>query len=161
VVCIPAIEKRGVEHRMLRSAILARHCDFEIDSRCPLYPQLHTMNLNVLMLTPDLRIKRVCYANLGIQYRASRGIPGSARVTAQGKSCQCRDPSLRSQEGILPRRYICQANMGSPPGAVCREQGFRTDNLPLPPLSVAQLRAEGNLLPAAAAYPLAEPARSD
>jgi hypothetical protein len=53
--------------------------------------------------------------------------------------------------------------MGFPPGAVYREQGFRTDSLPLRLLSAAaQLQAEVSLLPAAAAgvYRLVGLARS-
>jgi hypothetical protein len=51
--------------------------------------------------------------------------------------------------------------MGSPPGAACLEQEFRTDNLPLPLLwAVAQQEAGVKLLPgAAAAYPLVGLAR--
>jgi len=38
----------------MRNALIARHSDFEIDSRCPFYPQFHRINLNVLMSLPDI-----------------------------------------------------------------------------------------------------------
>src|SRR5678816_2240975 len=81
---------------------------------------------------------------------------GTARVTAQEKSCRCTDPSLQCQEGILPHRYICRVNTGFPPNAVCPGQGFRKDNPPLPPLSAARPRAEVKMRPPAGAAPLAE-----
>src|SRR5258707_10133332 len=43
----------------MRNALIARHSDFEIDSRRPFYPQFHRMNLNVLLFMPDVRIKAV------------------------------------------------------------------------------------------------------
>src|SRR6266404_3172326 len=53
---------------------------------------------------------------------------GRHAVTVRERSCPCKDPSLPFREGILRHRYICQANKGSPPGAVCQGQEFRTDN---------------------------------
>src|ERR1700758_1689357 len=86
--------------------------------------------------------------------------PERACPTAQGKSCRCKDPSLPSREGSLPHRCICQANKGSRPDAVCREQEFHTDSLPLLLLSAAQLWAEVKMRPPAGADPRAGRARS-
>src|SRR5437660_12786405 len=55
----------------------------------------------------------------------------AGKVTERERFCRCTDPSLPFLEGILPHRCICQANKGFPPSEVCREQEFRTDNLPL------------------------------
>src|ERR1051326_6865180 len=79
---------------------------------------------------------------------------------AQERSYLCRDPSLRFPEEILLHRYICQANTGSPPDAVCQGQEFRTDNLPLQPSWSAQRWAEVKLLRSpVAAYQWAERVR--
>jgi hypothetical protein len=51
----------------------------------------------------------------------------------------CTDPLPPFPEGILPHRYICQVNKGSPRGEVCQEREFRTDNPLLPPSSVPPL----------------------
>ena len=59
----------------MRNALIARHSDFEIDSRRPFYPQFHKMNLNVLMFMPDVRIKRLCSVNPAFTPRISRS-PG-------------------------------------------------------------------------------------
>jgi hypothetical protein len=60
----------------------------------------------------------------------------SKSVMAQERSCPCKDPLLRFPEEIPLHRYICQANKGSPPDAVCQGQELRKDNLLLRPLSV-------------------------
>src|ERR1700757_2799972 len=92
----------------------------------------------------------MCCANPVFTITASAN-SGTARVTEQGKSCRCKDPLLLCRAEILLHRYICRANTGSQPDAVCREQGFRTDNLPWPPSLGAQPRAEVKTpLPAAA-----------
>src|SRR5215470_11196477 len=98
------------------------------------------------MFMPHVCIEKLCSVtrhSLSLHQRTSR----TARFTAQGKSCRYRDPSLLSPEGILPHRCIYRENMGSPPNAVCREQGFRTDNLLLPLLSGAQPWAEVTMRP--------------
>src|SRR5438094_7745976 len=51
-------------------------------------------------------------------------------VTAQERSCRCKDPSPRFPEEILRHRYIFQGNKDSPPGAVCQGPELHTDNLP-------------------------------
>jgi len=87
---------------------------------------------------------------------------GKLPVTVRERSYRCKDPSLQFPEGILPHRYICQANMGSPPSAVCRGQELRTDNLLLQPL-LAQRQSEEVRLPQfrLAGYPWVELVRSD
>src|SRR6266542_3369818 len=81
---------------------------------------------------------------------------------AQERSCPCTDPSLPFPEGTPPHRYICQANKGSPPGAVYQEQEFRTDNGLLRSSSSAQPWEEVKLLwSRPAAHRWVEPVRSD
>ena len=87
-----------------------------------------------------------CAGLTGIHHTASPELRAT-RFTAPGKSCRYKDPSLRSREGILPHRYIYRANTDSPPDGVSPEQGSRTDNLPLPPLSTAQAWAEAKMRP--------------
>lgn len=154
-----AVGKRGNYHRAMRNALITWDSDFEIDSRCPLYSQLHRMNLIFLMFMPDVRIERMCCPNPVFTITASAS-SGTARVTARGKSCRCKDLSLRCREEILPHRYICRANTGFPLDAVCREQGSRTDNLPLLPLSGAQPRAAAKMRPPVEVQLLAEPVHS-
>src|SRR5213083_1474404 len=72
----------------------------------------------------------------------------SKSIMAQERSCPCTDPSLPFPEGIPPHRYICQANKGSPPNAVCQGREFRMDNLHWPPCSAARLWAEVAVRPA-------------
>src|SRR5437588_272952 len=62
----------------------------------------------------------------------------SKSIMAQERSCPCTDPSLPFPEGTPPHRYICQANKGSPPNAVCQEREFRMDNRLLQSSSSAQ-----------------------
>src|SRR5437867_11258860 len=82
----------------------------------------------------------------------------SKSLMAQERSCPCTDPSLPFPEGIPPHRYICQANKGSPPGAVYQEQEFRTDNRLLQSSSSAQPWEEVKLLwSRPAAYRWVEP----
>src|SRR5438094_9101884 len=71
-------------------------------------------------------------------------------VTAQGRSCRYKDPSLQFPEGILPHRCICQGNKGSPPSAACQGQEFRTDNLLSRPLSAQPQEEVMRLFPLAA-----------
>ena len=59
----------------MRNALIARHSNFEIDSRCPFYSQFHRMNPNVLMFMPDVRIKRLWCVNPAFTPRISRS-PG-------------------------------------------------------------------------------------
>src|SRR6266404_2211709 len=82
-------------------------------------------------------------------------------VTAQERSCRCKDPSPRFPEEILRHRYIFQGNKDSPPGAVCQGPELHTDNLPSR-LWSARLSGEA-WSPAVllAADSWAEPARSD
>src|SRR5690242_11677696 len=68
--------------------------------------------------------------NASISLRDSQGNP----ITERERSCQCTGPLLRSPEGTLLHRYICQANKDSPPNEVCQEREFRTDNPPWQPL---------------------------
>src|ERR1700757_2047366 len=102
---------------------------------------------------PDVQIKEAVRPLTGAFISRISETPERACLTAQGKSCRCKDPSLPSREGSLPHRCICQANKGSRPDAVCREQGFHTDSLLLPPLSAAQLWVEVKMRPPAGADP--------
>src|SRR5438552_10728751 len=85
---------------------------------------------------------------------------GARKITERERSCRCTGPSLPFPEGILPHRRICQANKDFPPSEVCREQEFRTDNLPLR-LSWAQRSEEARLQSPPAAFPWAERVDSD
>src|SRR5690349_5948286 len=97
---------------------------------------------------PELRIEGLCCVNPAFTIPASTH-SGTARVTGRERSCRCKDPSLQCREEILPHRYICRANMDSPPDAVSRAQGFRTDNLLLPPSSEERQLAEVKMRPPA------------
>ena len=65
-----AVGESGDNHRSMRNAFIARYGDFEIDSRSPLYPQLHRMNLNVVMLASGARIE-TCAALMAFGNRIS------------------------------------------------------------------------------------------
>src|SRR5262245_25088392 len=58
-----AIGQGRDDHRAMRDALVAWYGDFEIDSRRPLYAQIHRKNLNVMIFMPKVRIKRLYYAN--------------------------------------------------------------------------------------------------
>ena len=82
-------------------------------------------------------------------------------VTAQERSCRCKDLSPRFLEGSLRHRYIFQENKDFPPSAVCQELELHTDNLLwrlLSELLVEEVRSGAVLL---AADSWAELARSD
>src|SRR3982750_3591249 len=99
----------------MRNALIARHSDFEIDPRRAFYPQFHRMNLNVLIFRPDGSIKS--RAALTGHSRSASAELRDRSVTAQERSCRCKDLSLQCREGILPHRYIFRANTDSPPDA--------------------------------------------
>src|SRR3954470_17671136 len=131
----------------MRNALIAGHSDFEIDARRPFYPQIHRTNLtfDIPAAYPHNTVAALVGRSLAYERNSGR-----ARVTAQGKSCRCKDLSLQCREEILPHQYIFQANMGSPRDAVCRGQGCRRDNPPLPPLTAARPRGEAAMLPPSA-----------
>ena len=104
--------------------------------------------------------KRLWRDNLAFSLPHQRNSP-RAGAMAQGKFYRYKDPSLQCQEGILPHRYICQANTGSPPSAVCQGQGFRMDNLPWPLLFAVQVWKVVAARPAEGWYPWAGRAHSD
>src|SRR3954452_12656877 len=131
----------------MRNALVAGNSDFEIDARRPFYPQIHRINLTFDIPAGHPHKGRA--ASIRRSLARMSGTP-RVRVTAQGKSCRCKDLSLQCQEEILPHQYIFQANMGSPPDAVCRGQGCRRDNPPLPLLTAARPRGEAAMLPPSA-----------